>query len=77
MNDAFIAMTNSQDLRETLFFAGFEYVYEKQIIRGKKTYVYTTPDFVLKIQGKNIYLNDVKYRWVSEVRKDMCARYLK
>jgi hypothetical protein len=77
MNDAFIAMTNSQDLRETLFFAGFDYVYEKQVIRGKKAYVYTTPDFVLKIQGKNIYLNNEKFRWVSEVRKVMCERYLK
>jgi hypothetical protein len=80
VNDAYIAMTNSQELRETLFFAGFDYVYEKQVIRGTKTYIYTTPKFVLTLQGRNIYINDekyrYKYRYVSDARKFICERFM-
>ena len=40
MNDAYIAMQWRDELADTLYFGGFDAVYSRDVIRGKKSYVF-------------------------------------
>lgn len=69
INNAFFAKQASDELVETLFFGGFDYKREKIEKNGKKTYVYTTPNFVMSICGRNIQINNEKYTRVSDAKR--------
>lgn len=65
MNTAFVAKKNSDELWDTLFFSGVEFMREKTIVNGLKQYSYITPSFTLTISGTTIKINDKKFNLVE------------
>lgn len=72
-HDAFFAKSNSDELRDTLFFCGYEYTKEKSKVRGQLTYTYTTPQFVMTITGRTIKIGNEKYTRVTEAKKRLIS----
>lgn len=72
-HDAFFAKSNSDELRDTLFFCGYEYTKEKSKVRGKLTYTYTTPQFVMTISGRNIRIGNEKFTRVVDAKKRLIS----
>ena len=77
MNDAFIALQNRDELRDTLFFAGFDNQYSRDTVQGKKVYVFRTDKFNLTLQGKSIIINDEKFKSVREAKRYICERFVR
>jgi hypothetical protein len=76
MNDAFIALQHREELSDTLFFAGLGNRCEKELIRGKKAYVFKTEKFNLTISGKSITINGEKFKTTRDAKRHICERYL-
>lgn len=76
MNDAFLALQYKDELSDTLFFAGFSNRCTREVIRGKKAYVFKTEKFNLTIAGKIITIDGVKVKNVREAKNVICERYL-
>jgi len=77
MNDAFIALQWRDELADTLYFGGFDAVYSKDVIRGKKAYVFSSPKINLTITGRSIIIDDVKFRSVRDAKRHICERYVR
>lgn len=65
-----------EELQDTLYFGGFTYTKERQVVGNKKTYVYVTPQFTLKIQGRNIHINGEKCRSPAVCKRIIQERYI-
>jgi hypothetical protein len=76
MNDAFIAMQHREELADTLFFAGLNNQCTKELVRGKKAYVFKNDKFCLTITGRSIRIDDVTYRSTRDAKRHICERYL-
>lgn len=76
MNDAFIAMQWREELADTLYFAGYNNTFSKELVRGKKAYVSQNGKFDLTIQGRNITIDGTKVRNVRDAKRLICERYL-
>lgn len=76
MNDAYIAMQNCDELRDTLFFAGLDNRCQREVVRGKKAYVFRNDKFCLTIAGRSITIDDTKVKSVREAKRIICERYL-
>ena len=76
MNDAFIAMQWREELADTLYFAGYNNTFSKELVHGKKAYVSQNGKFDLTIQGRNITIDGTKVRNVREAKRLICERYL-
>lgn len=76
MNDAFIAMQWKDELKDTLFFAGYDNSFSKEIVRGKKAYVAKNEKFSLTISGRSITIDGMKFRSTREAKIYICERYL-
>lgn len=74
MNDAFIAMQYRDELQDTLFFAGLDNQYRKELLRGKKAYVFKTTKFNLTIVGKTITIDGVKIKNPRAAKQIICER---
>lgn len=68
-HNAFLAKMASDELRDTLFFGGFDYVKEKSKPKGVLTYTYTAPNLELVISGRNIRINGEKMSGVSHAKR--------
>ena len=77
MNDAYIAMQWRDELADTLYFGGFDAVYSRDVIRGKKSYVFTSSKINLTITGRTIIINDVKFKSVRDAKRHICERYVR
>lgn len=65
MNTAFVAKKNSDELWDTLFFSGVEFMREKTVVNGLKQYTYITPSFTLTISGTAIKINNKKFSLIE------------
>lgn len=74
MNDAFIAMQRRDELMETLFFAGFNNEYSKEIVRGKKAYVFKNDGWSLTISGNSIIIDGKKAGNVAQAKTMICEK---
>ena len=74
MNDAFIAMQRRDELSDTLFFAGFKNEYTKEMVRGKRAYVFKNEGWSLTISGNAITIDDKKMRNVAEAKVAICQK---
>jgi hypothetical protein len=77
MNDAFLAMQHRDELMDTLYFAGFDHQYSKDTVGGKKSYVFRTDKFNLTVQGRNIIINDAKFKNVRDAKRYICERFVR
>jgi hypothetical protein len=77
MNDAYIAMQWRDELADTLYFGGFDAVYSRDVIRGKKSYVFTSSKINLTITGRTIIIDDVKFKSVRDAKRHICERYVR
>ena len=77
MNDAYIAMQWRDELADTLYFGGFDAVYSRDVIRGKKSYVFTSSKINLTITGRTIIFDDVKFKSVRDAKRHICERYVR
>lgn len=68
-HNAFLAKSASDELRDTLFFGGFNYTREKSSVRGQLTYTYTAPNLQLVISGRNIRINGEKMGGVAHAKR--------
>jgi hypothetical protein len=68
-HNSFLAKMASEELRDTLFFGGFNYTREKSQVRGQLTYTYTAPNLQLIISGRNIRINGEKMGGVSHAKR--------
>lgn len=68
INDAFFAMTARDELRDTMYFGGFDYNYSRLVVAGKKVYEFTCPEFTLKIVGRMITVNKQKFKRISDAK---------
>jgi hypothetical protein len=76
MNDAFIAKQWREELSDTLYFAGFGNQFTREVVRGKKAYVFKNEKFSLTIAGKNITIDGEKFRSTRDAKRHICERYL-
>lgn len=76
MNDAFIAMQWRDELKDTLYFAGLDNKFSKDVVRGKKAYVNKNEKFSLTISGRNITIDGEKFRSTRDAKRHICERYV-
>jgi hypothetical protein len=76
MNDAFIALQHRDELSDTLFFAGFGNNCTREVVRGKKAYVFKNEKFSLTISGRSITIDGEKFRSTRDAKRHICERYL-
>jgi hypothetical protein len=77
MNDAYIAMQWRDELADTMFFGGFDTVYSKTMLKGKKVYNFKSSKINLTITGKTIIIDDVKFKSVRDAKRHICERYVR
>ena len=77
MNDAYIAMQWRDELADTMYFGGFDTVYSRDVIRGKKAYVFASSKINLTIIGRTIIIDDVKFKSVRDAKRHICERYVR
>jgi hypothetical protein len=76
MNDAFIALQYREELADTLFFAGLNNTFSKEVVRGKKAYVNKNEKFCLTIVGRSISIDGEKFRNTREAKRHICERFI-
>lgn len=76
INDAFYALSARDELRDTMYFGGFDYKHEKLVINGKKVYSFTCKEFTLKIAGRIITIDGKRYKSVPAVKYQIQMKYL-
>ena len=76
MNDAFIALQHREELADTLFFAGLNNRCTKELVRGKKVYVFKTEKFCLTISGRSISIDGEKFRSTREAKRYITERII-
>lgn len=76
MNDAFIALQYKEELSDTLYFAGFGNKCTREVVRGKKAYVFKNHAFCLTIVGRTITIDKEKFRSARDAKRHICERYL-
>lgn len=69
MNDAFIAMQWRDELKDTLYFAGFDNRCTKDMVRGKKAYIFQNDKFCLTIAGRSIKIGDATFKNVRDAKR--------
>jgi len=69
MNDAYVAMQWCDELKDTLYFAGLSNRCTKDVVRGKKAYIFQNDKFNLTIAGKSITIDGVKIKNVREAKQ--------
>jgi hypothetical protein len=74
MNDAFIALNYRDELSDTLFFAGLSNVCSREVVRGKKAYVFKNDGLDLTIVGRSITINGQKMRSCREAKQYIAER---
>ena len=74
MNDAFIALQYRDELSDTLFFAGLKNNYTKEMVRGKKAYVFQNDKLSLTISGRSIIINGQKFKSCREAKSYIAER---
>lgn len=74
VNDAYLALLHRDELKDTLFFAGLDNQCKKEIIKGKKCYVFENHKFCLTIAGKSITIDGVKVKSVREAKRIITER---
>jgi hypothetical protein len=68
MNDAFIALQHRDELSDTLFFCGLSNKCSREVVNGKKVYVFKTEKLCLTISGKSIIIDGKKFRNTREAK---------
>lgn len=76
INDAFFALTARDELRDTMYFGGFDYKHEKLVINGKKVYSFTCKEFTLKISGRIITIEGQRFKSVSAAKYQIQMKYV-
>ena len=76
MNDAFIAKQWREELSDTLYFAGLGNQFTRELVRGKKAYVFKNEKFSLTISGKNITIDGEKFRSTRDAKRHICERFV-
>lgn len=69
MNSNYFAFMADEELRETMFFSGLNYIRRKETLDGKKVYCYCCDEFVLTIVGNKIKINNESYSSVRIAKK--------
>jgi hypothetical protein len=69
MNDAYIALQWHDEIKDTLYFAGFSNRCTRDVVRGKKAYVFQNDKFCLTIAGRSIKINDVVFKNVRDAKR--------
>jgi hypothetical protein len=68
MNDAFIALQRRDELSDTLFFCGLSNSCTRELVRGKKAYIFKTEKLCLTISGRSIIIDGKKVGSVYEAK---------
>jgi hypothetical protein len=76
MNDAFIALQHRDELSDTLFFCGLSNKCSREVVNGKKVYVFKTEKLCLTISGKSIIIDGKKVGSVYEAKQVIAERTL-
>jgi hypothetical protein len=76
MNDAFIALQNREELSATLFFCGLSNSCTRELVRGKKAYIFKTEKLCLTISGRSIIIDGKKVGSVNEAKRIIAERTL-
>jgi len=76
MNDAFIALQHRQELSDTLFFCGLSNSCTRELVRGKKAYIFKTEKLCLTISGRSIIIDGKKVGSVYEAKRIIAERTL-
>jgi hypothetical protein len=76
MNNAYLAKLACDELQDTLYFGGFEYVREREIVNGSKVYKYKTKDFTLIIKGSIITIGKEKFKRIADAKRFIQMRYI-
>ena len=76
MNDAFIGLQYRDELSDTLFFCGLNNQCTKEMIRGKKAYIFKTEKLCLTISGRSITIDGKKVGSVREAKQVIAERTL-
>ena len=74
MNDAFVALQRRDELSDTLFFCGLSNTCTREVVRGKKAYVFKTEKLCLTIAGNSIIIDDVKVKNVYDAKRLICEK---
>lgn len=77
MNDAFIAMQWRDELQDTLYFAGYPHAFTREVVRGKKAYIFKNDAFCVTVVGKSITIDDVKFKTVRDAKRHICERWIR
>jgi hypothetical protein len=76
MNDAFIALQRRDELSDTLFFCGLSNACTRELVRGKKAYIFKTEKLCLTISGRSIIIDGKKVGSVYEAKRVIAERTL-
>jgi hypothetical protein len=76
MNDAFIAQQRREELSDTLFFCGLSNSCTRELVRGKKAYIFKTEKLCLTISGRSIIIDGKKVGSVYEAKRVIAERAL-
>jgi len=76
MNDAFIGLQHRDELSDTLFFCGLSNRCSREVVNGKKVYVFKTEKLCLTISGKSIIIDGKKMGSVYEAKQVIAERTL-
>jgi len=68
-NNHFIARQFSDEIWDTLFFSGCKFNREKKFVNGNKVYEFSTPDFVVTIEGNKIKINGNKVKSLRDAKQ--------
>ena len=74
MNDAFIALQRRDELSDTLFFCGLSNSCTRELVRGKKAYIFKTEKLCLTISGRSIIIDGKKVGSVYEAKRIIAER---
>ena len=69
MNVNFWARNADEELYDTVFFLGIPFTRTKGFLNGKKAYHYETAEYTLTILGRDIKINDEKFKSVQQAKK--------
>lgn len=76
MNDAFIALQYRDELSDTLYFCGLSNKFTREVVRGKKAYIFKTEKLCLTISGKSINIDGKKFRNTREAKQFIAEKTL-
>jgi hypothetical protein len=76
MNDAFIALQHREELSDTLFFCGLSNKFTREVVRGKKVYIFKTEKLCLTISGKSINIDGRKFSNTREAKHFIAEKTL-